>query len=115
LEDQEIAGHQDQHANQARDPVDTMSSRPAKHEVSCGQKNDADECRNKPMLGRPQTILLDVWDEVLELVDQKAGNSDQTGDTNSYEAETCFAEVEVVDWRVNQFKDFEEGIVDSIS
>ena len=92
-----------------------MSSRPAEHEVSCGQENDADERWNKPMLRCPQTILLDVWDEVLKLVDQEGGHPDQTGDTNGYEAETCFAKVEVVNWRIHQLENFEERIIYTVS
>ena len=54
------------------------------------------------MLRCAKTVFLDVWDEVLELVDEEARNSDQARDADRDEAKSCLAKVEVVNWWINQ-------------
>jgi hypothetical protein len=76
LEDQEIGCNQNDHANQAYDPMHAMSRRPAKHKVSCWQKNNAKKCGHETMFWGSETVFLDVWDEVFELVDEEAGDAD---------------------------------------
>lgn len=66
------------------------------------------------MLWLPKTVLLDVWYEVLELVDQEADNADETSDPDREEAESYFTNVEVVDWGVDKLEDFKEGVVDAV-
>lgn len=62
-----------------------------------------------------KAVFLDVWDQILELVDQKAGNTDKTGDANCDESETSFAKIEAVNRWVDQRESFEERVIDSVS
>jgi hypothetical protein len=66
------------------------------------------------VLGCAQAVLFDVRDEVVDLVDEEAGNADETGDADGQEAEANLAEVEMVDGWVDKREDFEEGVVDAV-
>ncbi len=66
------------------------------------------------MLGSAKTVLLDVRNQVLELIDQEAGDAYQACDADGDEAETGFTEIEAVDGPINKRKGFEEGVVDSV-
>ena len=63
------------------------TSCPPEHEVSDRQEDDADKSWHKAMLRRSQTVLFDVWDQVLELVRQEAGDADHASDANGDEAQ----------------------------
>jgi hypothetical protein len=52
-----------------------LSRRPTKHEIPSRQEDDAKKSRDKTMFRGPETVFLDIWNEILELVDQEAGNS----------------------------------------
>jgi hypothetical protein len=58
-----------------------------------------------------KTILLNVWNEVPELIDEEARHPYQTGDTDGEEAKAYFANVEIVDRRVDQREDFEKRVI----
>jgi hypothetical protein len=60
------------------------------------------------MFRSPQSILFDIWNQVVYLVNKEAGDSDQTCDTDGQEAETDLTEIETVDRRINKWKHFEE-------
>lgn len=87
---------------------------PAEHEKASGQGHDGDERGNKAVFGATEAVLLDVWDEVLELVDEEHGYADDTGEADRDEAEACLTEVEVVDWWIDEGEHFKEGVVDAV-
>lgn len=91
MEDQEVTRDQNDDANQADDPMHTMSCRPTEHEISHRQSDDAEKGGYKSMFWGPETIFLDVRDEVLELVDQETRDSNEASDTDADEAEASFA------------------------
>lgn len=91
-----------------------MSSSPAEHEVSDGEEDDPEKGGHETVFWLSQTIFLDVGDEVFVLVDEKSGDTNGAGNADCDEAETDFADVEVVYWGVDKLEDFEEGIVDAV-
>lgn len=91
-----------------------MSGGPTKHEISDREEDNAEKSGYETMFGGSKSIFLDVGNEVLELVDEKAGDADGASDANGDKTKACFAEVEVVDWWVDEGEGFEEGVVDSV-
>jgi hypothetical protein len=72
LEDQEVARNKNNDANQTHDPMHAMSSCPPKHEISHGESNDTEKRGYETMFGGTKTVLHNVGDEVLVLVDEEA-------------------------------------------
>lgn len=62
-----------------------------------------------------ETVLLNIGDKVVELLDEEGDYANKTRNSNSQEAETNFAHVKAIYRRVYERKDFEEGVVDAIS
>lgn len=93
--------------------VHSLSRRPAEHEISYWKKDDSEKGRDETVFWRPQTVLLDVWNQIFELIYQKADHTDDARDADGQKAETDFANVEMVNRWVYQLKDFEERIIDS--
>jgi hypothetical protein len=67
------------------------------------------------VFGGSKSVFLDVGDQVFKLVDEEGDHADEACDSDGDEAETGFAEVEVVNWGVDEREDLEEGVVDSVS
>lgn len=109
LKDEEVGSHQNGDSNEADDPMYTMPSCPSEHEISYWQANDSEESGNESMFRGTHTILLDIWDQILELVDEEAGDTNQACNANDDEAETCLAEVEIIYRRIYEWEDLEEG------
>lgn len=92
-----------------------MSSRPPKHKIACWKEDDTEKSWHETMFWGTEAVLLDVWDQILELVDQKTGNTDQTSDTDCDESETGFAKIEAINTWVDQRESFEERVINSVS
>lgn len=78
------------------------------YEVAHRKGNHPEKGWYETMFWGPKTVLFDIGDEVPVLIDEEAGHPYQAGDADGEEAEAYFPDVEVVDWRVNKGKYFEE-------
>jgi len=67
------------------------------------------------VFGSTQTVLLDVWDEIVDLVYKETRDGENATDANCQEAEAYFAQVEVVNRRIYERENLEERVVDTIS
>tara|TARA_R110002060_G_scaffold68370_1_gene77101 strand:+ start:1132 stop:1422 length:291 start_codon:yes stop_codon:yes gene_type:complete len=92
-----------------------VSCSPTKHEVSHRKENNSEKSWNKTVFWFSKAVLLDVWDQIFELVDEEADDTNQTSDANGKKAEADFANVEVIDRWIYKFEDFEKGIINSVS
>jgi hypothetical protein len=84
--------------------MNRVSGCPPEHKVPDWQENNAEEGRDKAMFWGPEAIFLDVGNEVPELVHKEASHSQQAGDPNGEEAEAYFADIEMIDGRVDQWE-----------
>lgn len=66
------------------------------------------------MLRSSEAILLDVRNEIPDLVNEERADPENACYTDDDKCQARFAEVEVVERRIDKGKDFEEGIVDAI-
>jgi len=67
------------------------------------------------VFGSTQTVLLDVWDKIVDLVYKETRDGENAADANCQETEAYFAQVEVVNRRVYERENLEERVVDAIS
>ena len=78
------------------------------------QKPDREEGWNKAMFLCPQTVLLDVWLQVVVLIGEINAESDDTSDNDACEYQSQFPKVKSVRSNVDQWEGLEETVIGPI-
>ncbi len=85
-----------------------------KQEKSNRRTKNRKQCGPQPPLLSPQPVLQDVRDEEPVQVGKVDCHCDDAADYDAGEYDTGLADVEAVEWAVDQGEDFEEGVVYSV-
>lgn len=114
LEYDEIGRHQNGNSNQTGNPVNGGASGPSEHEVARGQSQNCKQGGHQSMFRASKTILLDVRDQIVDLVNQEDDEANDASDTNREKGESNFPERKPVDWWIHKGENFKETVVYSI-
>lgn len=86
----------------------------SKHEVACWAKDDAEQGWNETMLWSAQSVFLDVWDQIPDLVCEESSDSNDAAHSDGQESKAGLTQVEVVNGRVDEWEHFERRIVNTV-
>ena len=114
LHDDEDGGGVDGDTNDWGDPVDIRVRRPGKDEEADRRPKGADESRLEPVFLRSEAVFQNIGDKVEVKVGEVRGDTGATGYQDTQEDDTDCAEREAIHHRVDQRKNFEEGVIDAI-